>query len=762
MINKIFFRSITTFFLFIFLSTMSFAAMEDQYWPMEITSPHGKILVYQPQPETFKDNVLTGRAAVSVTLNQKTTPAFGAIWFTAILTTDLDKRTFDLQRVKVTKVKFPETSPDEAKEFTSILTNEVPKNGLHGSLDSLLATLENVQKESQVNDNLQTTPPKIIFLKYPAQLIYIDGEPKLQAIENSKLMRVVNTPMLMVFDATTKKYYLSSGTAWYSAADVNGSWQIDHNLPDEVEKMLTDNGKPVQNTTPDAKMPRIVVATTPTELIVSDGEPQYSPIKGTNLLYLSNSDNDVFLDIDSQVYYVLISGRWYSSKSLDGEWSYVSADKLPADFANIPPSSVKANVLISVPKTTQADDALIAAEVPQTAIVERSKATLTVTYDGEPKFIKIKGTDMQYAANTATPVLLIAGKYYACDNAVWFVAPTPQGPWIAADSIPNEIQKIPPESPVYNVKYVYVYNSTPDVIYTGYTAGYMGWYPYYGTVVFGTGYPYPAWYGSYYYPRPVTYGFAVHYNSFTDSWAFGFRWSNGFNTIAFGWNNWWGNHGWFFPGPYIHHPVFINNNININNVNVNNINRNFPNRISVGNKTFNINRDVKNNIYNWRENENRLAPGSRSLNNINREAMTNLKNRENNILTDKDGNIYRVDQNRWQKHDGNKWSPVAEEQNANVNQAKQKIEQRREVSTSGNVNQAKQQVLQHRQVSPSRSSAEVRQTITQKHNAGSSVVPGQVVHDYQARQRGVQLESAHTRNFSRSTGFGSRGGLIRH
>ena len=37
---------------------------------------------------------------------------------------------------------------------------------------------------------------------------------------------------------------------------------------------------------------------------------------GTGLLYLSNTESNVFLDTTSQFYYALLSGRWFATKSL--------------------------------------------------------------------------------------------------------------------------------------------------------------------------------------------------------------------------------------------------------------------------------------------------------------------------------------------------------------------------------------------------------------------------------------------------------------
>ena len=41
--------------------------------------------------------------------------------------------------------------------------------------------------------------------------------------------------------------------------------------------------------------PEIIVSTEPAELIQSNGEASFSPIQGTSLLYMTNTNNDVFL-----------------------------------------------------------------------------------------------------------------------------------------------------------------------------------------------------------------------------------------------------------------------------------------------------------------------------------------------------------------------------------------------------------------------------------------------------------------------------------
>src|SRR5512135_3507969 len=69
------------------------AQAQDVGWPREIRTPSVTITIYQLQPERFRNNVLTGRAAISLTQHGKTEPVFGVFWFTSRLDTDLDSRT---------------------------------------------------------------------------------------------------------------------------------------------------------------------------------------------------------------------------------------------------------------------------------------------------------------------------------------------------------------------------------------------------------------------------------------------------------------------------------------------------------------------------------------------------------------------------------------------------------------------------------------------------------------------------------------------
>jgi hypothetical protein len=526
-------------------------------WPQEFAVQDSKIFVYQPQLESYRGDKITGRAAISFQKKDEKEPVFGVFWFSARALTDRDTRMVQFADTHVERIRFPQSTSEQENRMTEVLMQESEKwMPAEMALDRLLALTAAVEKGKMQADRLNMDPPKIIFTTIPSALILINGKPVLRKVENSAFERVMNTPFLILFDPASKTYFTRGGEYWYSASNVMGPWKNLTNPPAPVVDLAGRISEPRDNETPDQPKPKsppqIIVATQPTELIVSEGTPRFFPLQGTNLLYMDNTPNEVFLEVRSQQYFVLLAGRWFRSPSLErGPWAFVASDTIPEDFKRIPPGSSKGHILAFVAGTKEAEESVLDAQIPQTAVVKRDEAKLSVTYDGSPKFEPIKGTEMQYAVNTKTQVIKLRNKYYAVDQAVWFVSDSPTGPWVVADEVPSEVDTIPPESPVYNVKYVRVYDSTPDVVHVGYTPGYLGSYVYGDTLVYGTGYTYPGWYGTVYYPAPVTWGFAPIYNPFYCSWGFGWGYGAGFIS-GFYWgfpvgvvvSPWWYGYNW--------------------------------------------------------------------------------------------------------------------------------------------------------------------------------------------------------------------------
>lgn len=530
-------------------------------WPRQIDSVAGTIVVYQPQPESLQGTVLTGRAAFSLTPKGKTEPVFGAMWFTANVNIDRDQRLVQVLGTKVQRVRLPDATSNDEAAFAAEIEREAPKWDITVPLDGLTAALSQVADERAASDDLKAEPPKILFANEPTVLVVLDGQPIRRPIEKTGIESVVNTPYPLFYDTRSQLFFLTNGAVWYQAKDLlNGPWQVIPAPPKEVADVVLKGDKQDQSAPAptDTAPPRILVTTEPTELIVTQGAPNFAPLNGTQLLYVTNTEDNIFRDLVSQKLFVVLSGRWYASSSFDGPWSFVRSDQLPPDFTRIPATSPKGDVLAFVSGTNQAKDAVMDAQIPQTAEVKRDAPGPTIQYDGAPKFQPIEGTNMTSAVNTPSSVLNIQGMYYACVDAVWYVSQGPEGPWTVATSVPQEVQTIPPSSPVYNVKYVTIYQATPQVVYVGYTPGYVGTYTWNGAVVYGTGYVYAPYVSPVvYYPRPITWGFGVAYNPWT-GWCYGVGYSAGF--LSFG-TRWGGAYyrpawrpvyggGWYGAGGY--------------------------------------------------------------------------------------------------------------------------------------------------------------------------------------------------------------------
>jgi hypothetical protein len=507
------------------------AAADDSGWPRLIESSAGSFVIYQPQPDDLNGDVLTGRAAFSLQKAGDTHPIFGVLWFTERIEVDRDSSTVTARDFDVTKVRLPAITPDQAGQYERLVETQAAQWDLSGSLEELQAGLAAAEKERASVQGLDNAPPRILFHEGRAILVVYDGAPALEAIEGSTLQHVANTPYLVIFDPEDHTYYLTGANLWYQAKDPLGPWTGIAGPPAEVrEIVLPDTSAYAQLTGPP---PEVLTATEPAELIATDGPPRYAPLVEDELLYLVNTESDVLRDVRTQLLYVLLSGRWFRAPSMDGPWTFVRGDQLPGSFKRVPPDSPKGNILASVAGTDQAEDAVADAQIPQTSAIRRDDRSFGVTYDGDPQFAPIEGTDLQYAMNSDTEIILADGRYYACDQGVWYVSDFPDGPWRVSETRPLGVEDIPPSCPVYDVRYVYIYDYTPDVVYVGYLPGYLGCYPYYGTVYYGTGYRYRPWRSRYHFiPRRFTWGFHARYNPWLSRWSFGFSYSSGFLRVG--------------------------------------------------------------------------------------------------------------------------------------------------------------------------------------------------------------------------------------
>ena len=187
--------------------------------------------------------------------------------------------------------------------------------------------------------------------------------------------------------------------------------------------------------------------------------------------------------------------------------------------------------------------------------------------------------------------------------------------------------------------------------------------PCYGAPVYGTGWYYPPYWGSWYYPRPPTWGLHVGYNPWT-GWNFGMSWSNGFFSFGMSWGGGWGGsyyrpwgccgNGWYgggYRGPTI---------INTGDINIGNT-INVGNRVNVSNRIgneANIGRGgINDNIYKRPENRARVADRATVQQDVKQARAS--RDRANNVYADRSGAVARREGDDWQVRDKGEWKPDA-------------------------------------------------------------------------------------------------------
>ena len=530
-------------------------------WPRHAQVADAAMLVYPPQVVTWEGSAIAFRSAIAVRKSGGN-ETFGTVDATAVTHVDKIARSVALADVKVTRIALAGTSD------TSALQAALPAMFASVSLDRLQMSLAALDAKPATVAVFNPVP-RVIVSTSPAILVPIDGAPVWKPVPGSPgFSRVINTRALILRSASAPQMFLRVYDGWLMANSLAGPWQQPFLPPsgmDAVAKKiaatrvvdLLEGGKRANPKPSLAQgIPAIYTSDTPAELVVFKGQPELTPIVGTTLFWATNTTSDVLRDASG--YWALFAGRWFRAASLDGPWTYVASDALPADFARIPPTSLAGAVLPAVAGTPQARNAVVEAQIPQTATVPRKGGpAFTAKYDGAPQFVDEPGTQVARAINSSVPVIRAGNAYYAVKIGVWFTATQPAGPWSVATSVPASIYAIPPTSPIYYVTFVRIYGSTDNAVFEGYTPGYLGAHisPT-GTVVYGTGYDAKPWIGDAWYPAPATYGVAAT-PVFNPRVGYTYAFATGLATPSFS------GTAQFHPGYWGHYPCCASTSANV-------------------------------------------------------------------------------------------------------------------------------------------------------------------------------------------------------
>jgi hypothetical protein len=506
----------------------------DGGWPRSYATASGaEIVIYQPQIASWKDQKqLVGYSAVSYRLKGAEKPALGSIKIESDTSVALDDRLVSLANLRVTESSFQTLNRDQTRDVVAEITKTIPDDDRVLALDRVLASVDKSQIIPKDVPGVKADPPKIFQSTRPAILVNFDGEPVWSPIKENDLKTAVNTNWDVFHDEAHKAYYLRHNQAWLKASELTGAWTDAGKLPASFSKLPADeNWAEVKKSLPGRALPAkerptVFVSYQPAELILLQGAPSYLMVGTSRLLWVNNTESDLFRLEKTGPYFYLVTGRWFSAPDLAGPWTFATPT-LPAEFKQIPLEHPRSRVLASVPGTPQAVEAVLLAQIPQTARIDKNNLKAPeVAYQGSPEFKPIETTTVERAVNTDKDVFKVGASYYLCAQGVWFTAAAATGPWQVATTVPSAIYQIPASSPAHHVTYVTVVDSSPNDQYVtvAYAGGYSGVMVAWGCAVWGSGWYYPPYihYGGYYpiyYPYFPTYGYSAWYNPWSGTYG---------------------------------------------------------------------------------------------------------------------------------------------------------------------------------------------------------------------------------------------------
>ena len=501
-------------------------------WPRLMEHKKGTLKIYQPQVEKWEKEIVEYRMAIEILMKDATEPVYGALWLKGATDTRLDERLVQIKNIQVSDISIPTNDPEYVKRVKDFINETLKERHIVISLDRILADVASLPEAISVKKTkTNMDPPNILVTQDPAVLLMIVDDPVLQPIADTGLSFVANANMDLFYYDDLKTYYLFIGKQWLSATDLEKGWKNNITPPDIFSKIPDDYERAyVKDLLGTKSEEKVIVlrAQPPAELILTEGPPVTVDIPGTDLMYVKNTEQNLFVNKPEGLFYYMSSGRWFKSKRLKGPW--VSAgSNLPADFSKIPDEHPKYSVLETVPGTPEAKEAVVESQIPRKITVKRKETTVDVKYHGDPEFRSLEGTGLVYAVNTTKDVFNFEKKYYCCYEGVWFISKEPDDSWEVCDTVPDEIYSIPATDPKYYVTYVYVHQYDKETVTFGYTSGYTGTYvSEEGTVVQGTGHNYASY--SYYYN-----GYPYYYWGPYSYW-------------------YWGYGHYYYGGPYYRYP----------------------------------------------------------------------------------------------------------------------------------------------------------------------------------------------------------------
>ena len=466
-------------------------------FPQEAKCAGRRLTMHEPlllsyDPATTKA-ALRLPAAVTDALGRTT---YGAFEATGLVHADLTARLIKVDMLEAGKATFPGMAEKDAAAVQNGLGEALPK--------SLLLRLEVLTTrpsyQAPAATKIDARPPQILVRRRAAALVQVDGEPVMMDIENVTVQYLANSASDVFRDTKTDMWYLLVDGMWAQAKALAGPWRkADSGPPSLLSQLpLTHPRGHIRRYVPGTpeyakrgivketrELPEVIVTDKASELVLLAGDPLFTmPMPGVPLMFVANTESDLFFHPSSTLYYLLVAGRWFSAKDLDGPWA--AADALPGDFAQIPRDSVRGHVLSCVPGTPEATEACALASVEEHVAIGKS-SPVQVLFDGKDPVVAPLEGDLKTIMNTEDDCIGAGGAWYVCQRGAWYTSADGRAAWKAAGTLPEALRKLSEASGLFHVTASRPVGIEGDDAVFAVSAGYYGVFLDKGAPVYGTG-----------------------------------------------------------------------------------------------------------------------------------------------------------------------------------------------------------------------------------------------------------------------------------
>jgi hypothetical protein len=185
--------------------------------------------------------------------------------------------------------------------------------------------------------------------------------------------------------------------------------------------------------------PRILFVTTPTILVLVDGQPELKPMPGLNAERVTNTQA-LILKVGPKFYLTALD-FWYEAPAIEGPWTYLyNPAPILAQARDAAAATEIVNLMRPQPGNPQP-------KMPPAIRVSTVPMDLIQT-DGPPQLFPVEGANLLQVKNTDDLIFLdlSANQYYALASGQWVTAKSLYGPWaaVAAQNLPADLTNLPP------------------------------------------------------------------------------------------------------------------------------------------------------------------------------------------------------------------------------------------------------------------------------------------------------------------------------